>query len=50
MPNKDQKKNKRSIVMFGYKNIIKIKYPMEPKQVNILNIKNQYIPYKLPTK
>ena len=32
MPNKDQKKNKRSIVMFGYKNIIKIKKnPMEPK-------------------
>ena len=25
MPNKDQKKNKRSIGMFGYKNIIKIK-------------------------
>jgi len=31
MPNKDQKKNKRSIGMFGYKNIIKIKNPMEPK-------------------
>ena len=32
MPNKDQKKNKRStVVMFGYKNIFKIKYPMEPK-------------------